>query len=124
MAQGKGYAMTKMPPVPPDNQSPKGTGSEPKVTDDPKPKDRPQNLGEQGRQGNIKQNTTNQGNQQDRARRCGWKRHGTRAPAPPAIQIPRATVATMTGNSRKIHGTAARSCGIRGKAASDIYLSC
>jgi hypothetical protein len=58
--------MTKMPPVPPDNRSPKGTGSEPKVSDDPKPNDRPQNLGEQGRHGNIKQNTTNQGYQQDR----------------------------------------------------------
>jgi len=66
MAQGKGFAMTKMPRVPPDNQSAKGTGSKPKVTDDPKPKDRPQNLGEQGRQGNIKQNTTNHGYQQDR----------------------------------------------------------
>jgi len=50
--------MTKMPPVPPDNQSPKGPGSQPKVSNDPKPNDRPQNLGEQGRQGNIKQNTT------------------------------------------------------------------
>jgi len=58
--------MTKMPPVPPDNRSPKGTGSEPKVGDDPISKDGAQNLGEQGRQGNIKQNTTNQGYQQDR----------------------------------------------------------
>jgi len=58
--------MTKMPPVPPDNRSPKGTGSDPNVSEDPKPNDKPNNLAQQGRQGNIKQNTTNQGYQQDR----------------------------------------------------------
>ena len=58
--------MTKMPPVPPKNRSPKGVGSERQMRpEDPKPGPR-ENLAEQGRQGNIKQNTTNQGYQQDR----------------------------------------------------------
>ena len=59
--------MTKMPPVPPQNRSPKGVGSEENMTrtQDAKPGPR-ENLAEQGRQGNIKQNTTNQGYQQDR----------------------------------------------------------
>jgi hypothetical protein len=61
--------MTKMPPIPPDNRSPKGPGSEP-VADSgksvPDTEARKRNLAEQGRQGNIKQNTTNQGYQQDR----------------------------------------------------------
>jgi hypothetical protein len=35
-------------------------------SEDKKPDDRQRNLAEQGRQGNIKQNTTNQGYQQDR----------------------------------------------------------
>jgi len=56
----------KMPPVPPANRSPKGPGADP----DPKPSDGVapprENLSEQGRQGNIHQNTTNQGHQQDR----------------------------------------------------------
>lgn len=61
--------MTKMPPVPPDNRSPKGPGSAPDVHSDgptPDTETRKQNLAEQGRQGNIKQNTTHQGYQQDR----------------------------------------------------------
>ena len=62
--------MSKMPPVPPANRSPKGPGSDPKVnTEDQKPADTgsaSKNLAEQDRQGNIKQNTTNQGYQQDR----------------------------------------------------------
>jgi len=58
--------MTKMPPVPPHNRSPKGVGSEHQQPhEDPKRGPR-ENLAEQGRQGNIKQNTTNQGYQQDR----------------------------------------------------------
>jgi hypothetical protein len=59
--------VTKMPPVPPQNRSPKGVESdETKVPpNDPKPGTR-ENLAEQGRQGNIRQNTTNQGYQQDR----------------------------------------------------------
>jgi len=60
----------KMPPVPPANRSPKGPGSDPAVSADTAPdkkmEDRQRNLGEQGRQGDIKQNTTNQGYQQDR----------------------------------------------------------
>jgi hypothetical protein len=59
--------MSRLPPVPPASRSPKGPGSEPKVdTDDLKTNNRKRNLAEQGRQGNIKQNTTNQGYQQDR----------------------------------------------------------
>jgi hypothetical protein len=55
------------PPVPPDNRSSKGPGDAPEVqTDTSKRKPVPENLDEQGRQGNINQNTTNQGYQQDR----------------------------------------------------------
>lgn len=58
--------MTKMPPVPPANRSPKGNGSTPDTSPhDAKPGAR-ENLAEQGRQGNTKQNTTNQCHQQDR----------------------------------------------------------
>ena len=58
--------MTKMPPVPPQNRSPKGVRSDrDKPPQDPKPGAR-ENLAEQGHQGNIKQNTINQGYQQDR----------------------------------------------------------
>jgi len=59
--------MSRRPPIPPENRSPKGPGSEPKTgVDDYKTDNRKRNLAEQGRQGNIKQNTTNQGYQQDR----------------------------------------------------------
>jgi hypothetical protein len=62
--------MSKMPPVPPANKSPKGPGSNPKVTSkDQKPTDAgsaPKNLAEQDQQGNIKQNTTNQGRLKNR----------------------------------------------------------
>ena len=61
--------MSKMPPVPPANRSPKGPGLDPNVKQqDQKPADSgsAKNLAEQDRQGNIKQNTTNQGYQQDR----------------------------------------------------------
>jgi hypothetical protein len=57
------------PPVPPANRSNKGPGGTPKAAQkDAKAGKRPvpDNLEEQGRQGNIKQNTTNQGYQQDR----------------------------------------------------------
>jgi len=58
--------MSHMPPVPPANRSPKGPGIDPTLKlHDPKP-GHPANLAEQDRQGNIKQNTTNQGYQQDR----------------------------------------------------------
>ncbi|MBV9748694.1 MAG: hypothetical protein JO157_07760 [Acetobacteraceae bacterium] len=58
------------PPVPPENRSPKGPG-EPASTHKGTasklhPAKAPDNLGEQGEQGNMKQNTTNQGYQQDR----------------------------------------------------------
>jgi hypothetical protein len=59
----------KMPPVPPANRSPKGPGSDPQVARDTAHKDRPpQNPDEEDKQAqaNIKQNTTNQGYQQDR----------------------------------------------------------
>ena len=60
----------KMPPVPEANRSSKGPGSDPALSADSAPDkkhlDRQRHLGEQGRQGNIKQNTTNQGYQQDR----------------------------------------------------------
>jgi hypothetical protein len=62
--------MTKrLPPVPPASRSPKGPGdqAQPPISADTKRADRPrENLEEQDRQGNIKQNTTNQGYQQDR----------------------------------------------------------
>ena len=57
----------KAPPVPPANRSPKGPGSAteaPRDTSQHKPAR--ENLKEQGRQGNVAQNTTNQGYQQDR----------------------------------------------------------
>jgi hypothetical protein len=59
--------MTKPPPTPPDNRSPKGTGDDkPAETGTHKAGPTNPNTREQGRQGNIKQNTTNQGYQQDR----------------------------------------------------------
>jgi hypothetical protein len=57
--------MAKKPPVPDQNRSHKGTGSAPKPHDD-KRDDTPENLAQEDRHGNIKQNTTNQGYQQDR----------------------------------------------------------
>jgi hypothetical protein len=60
---------TKSPPVPPANRSPKGTGSDP----EPAPSDMPEqpereNLEEQGRYANTKQNATVQGNHGKRQR--------------------------------------------------------
>lgn len=57
--------MAKKPPVPTENRSPKGTGSAPEPEDE-KGRKTPENLAEQDRQGNIHQNTRNQGYQQDR----------------------------------------------------------
>lgn len=59
-----------LPPVPPAGRSDKGPGGDAKP-DDADPKARqvgrpPANLAEQDHQGNIKQNTTHQGHQQDR----------------------------------------------------------
>lgn len=57
----------KAPPVPAENRSPKGTGEPANATAaQASGPGVPDNLGEQDRQGNIKQNTTNQGYQQDR----------------------------------------------------------
>ena len=63
----------QMPPVPPANRSPKGGGSRPDTTSDipaeqgrDTARNRDRNLAQQGRQGNIAQNTNNQGRQQDR----------------------------------------------------------
>ncbi|MET3911040.1 hypothetical protein ABID59_005402 [Bradyrhizobium sp. S3.3.6] len=59
---------SKMPPVPNANQSRKGTGDDKRTPPDQVPlgQQRVQNPNQQGQQGNIKQNTTNQGYQQDR----------------------------------------------------------
>jgi hypothetical protein len=60
-------SMAKPPPVPPDNQSHKGTGDPKTAKPDQAGKaSRSENAREQGQQGNIAQNTTNQGYQQDR----------------------------------------------------------
>lgn len=59
--------MAKMPPIPPEQRSDKGPGDPGTVhKDDQKPGRAPSNLAEQDRQGDIKQNTTHQGYQQDR----------------------------------------------------------
>ncbi|HYH37018.1 MAG TPA: hypothetical protein VD860_02260 [Azospirillum sp.] len=61
--------MTKhMPPVPPAGRSDKGPGSSPDAPTDTGGHNRevPDNVDNQNRQGNIKQNTTHQGYQQDR----------------------------------------------------------
>jgi hypothetical protein len=58
--------MTKLPPVPQQNRSPKGPGEDQRPEADAPDKPKRENLREQGRQGNISQNTTNQGYQQDR----------------------------------------------------------
>jgi hypothetical protein len=57
--------MTKLPPVPPEQRSDKGPGSDPKTVMNENAPGR-ENFDSQGRHGNIKQNTTNQGYQQDR----------------------------------------------------------
>lgn len=59
---------SRMPNVPPDNQSRKGTGDPKQASPNqtPRGQQRTENPDQQGQQGNIKQNTTNQGYQQDR----------------------------------------------------------
>ena len=59
---------SKVPPVPPANQSPKGTVDRKEVERGriPHGQKRVNNPEQQGQQANIKQNTTNQGHQQDR----------------------------------------------------------
>jgi hypothetical protein len=59
--------MTKTPPVPPANRSPKGPGDKPKVERDTAPDDeRAENVDQQGERANVRQNTTNQGYNQGR----------------------------------------------------------
>jgi hypothetical protein len=59
---------SKAPPVPPQNQSPKGTGDrKDPVADQTLPgQAHGENADQKGQQASIKQNTTHQGNQQDR----------------------------------------------------------
>jgi hypothetical protein len=60
---------SRLPSVPPASRSPKGLGNQaepPTSTDRERADPAPENLKEQDRQGNIKQNTTNQGYQQAR----------------------------------------------------------
>lgn len=57
---------SRPPPVPPANRSDKGPRSDPPRKGEAPGRGVPGNLAEQDRQGNIKQNTTNQGHQQDR----------------------------------------------------------
>jgi hypothetical protein len=58
---------SKPPPVPPASRSRKSPGKQAAAPrDDAAQKQPPENLAEQDRQGNIKQNTTNQRYQQDR----------------------------------------------------------
>ena len=60
-------SQSHMPPVPPANRSDKGPGdAKPAAPDTSKKKGPPDNLAQQGRQGNINQNTHHQGYQQDR----------------------------------------------------------
>ena len=56
----------KPPPIPPEQRSPKGPGPTAEQADSGEIRPQDRNLAEQGRQGNIKQNTTNKGYQQDR----------------------------------------------------------
>lgn len=56
-----------MPPVPPEARSRKGPGeANTPSSDTSKKKNPPENLEQEGRQGNINQNTHHQGYQQDR----------------------------------------------------------
>ncbi len=60
---------SRLPPVPPEGRRPKGPGDQaepPTSSDKAGAKKVRDNLKEQGQQGNTKQNTTNQGYQQDR----------------------------------------------------------
>ena len=58
--------MSRMPPVPPASRSPKGPGGSPQVEPDTSKDVATDGLGRTGDESNIKQNTTNQGYQQDR----------------------------------------------------------
>jgi hypothetical protein len=68
-ARERSIMTRRLPPVPPASRSPKGPGDQaepPTATDGKRGDQAPENLKEQDRQDNIKQNTTNQGYQQDR----------------------------------------------------------
>jgi hypothetical protein len=57
------------PPVPPEQRSDKANGAAPTTESGPSDAEhatRKENTSEQGRQGNLRQNTTNKGFQQDR----------------------------------------------------------
>jgi hypothetical protein len=56
------------PPIPPDQQNPHERGVAPEKTlgTEVERINKKRNVGQQGHQGNIKQNTTNEGYQQDR----------------------------------------------------------
>lgn len=58
--------VSRHPPVPPANRSPKHKAGTETTQDDGGSAPERENLKEQGRQGNIYQNTRNQGYQQDR----------------------------------------------------------
>ncbi len=67
------HVQSAPPPVPPANRSPVGGSASPKPGNnmseqvaEANKESTARHLGEQGRQGNIKQNTTHQGFQQDR----------------------------------------------------------
>jgi hypothetical protein len=62
---GEENAMSKLPPIPAEQRSPKGPGSDPEFHEKDEVPGR-ENFREQGRQGNIHQNTHHQGYQQDR----------------------------------------------------------
>ena len=53
----------KTPPVPPQNKSPKGTGSDPNAkVDNPVSEEEPVNIDQVGGRANVRQNTSNQQN--------------------------------------------------------------
>lgn len=57
---------SRMPPVPPQNRSPKGTGEADHAKDRGRTPATPKNPDKTGQPANTKVNTTNQGHQQDR----------------------------------------------------------
>ncbi len=58
--------MSHPPPVPPANRSDKGPGEATPTPEEARAPQPPTNSDERGQQGNVKQNTTNTGYQQDR----------------------------------------------------------
>ncbi|WP_261394411.1 hypothetical protein [Siccirubricoccus deserti] len=73
MERSEGMSKSHLPPIPPAGRAPIGGSANAKSGDEMSAEvgrankdSTDRHLGEQGRQGNIKQNTTNQGYQQDR----------------------------------------------------------